>query len=544
MAAPVRIDELSTSGSLSAGAAVAVVQSNDTFRTTPRAFITEAESLTQSGSGAISTTVQSRIRSGRPILLDFIPTALHSEIAAGTCTTDLTTYINDALSEFEGAMEAPRGSLPFEGEIEVTSGRNIVGHGGSSTNPGTTFQAQNAAAVMKFGARATGSYGGLSGGFVLDGNSLSTQILYLGRTLERTFQNISVIDCASGSAAVLLEESQNNQFFGLMVNANGGDGIRFDRGAAGNRLFGVEVNANAVTSGYNVNFTASAAGISGLTDYPQNNQFFGGIIERDGGGLTANVYHGAGAENRFWGVNLAAGSATREFPLLLMEIGNSGVTSQSTRLYFHGCHFTGSQTWTTGFDLDDASKIYIEGNPLIQGFLNLYHLRDTSSRIYRPGYSGDPAASNVTNTVSAASTGTISQEQVLLSKLIVTNATTLDQTTINGDSNSLVTIEKAAGTDIINVHSNGSLLQLVNGVDLQMYSGNYSGQVFTVDGATGYIYFGAVGTSTPVVRTGTGDPDGVVTAPVGSLFLRTDGGTNTTLYIKETGTGNTGWVAK
>lgn len=44
--------------------------------------------------------------------------------------------------------------------------------------------------------------------------------------------------------------------------------------------------------------------------------------------------------------------------------------------------------------------------------------------------------------------------------------------------------------------------------------------------------------------TGTGDPDGVVTAPVGSLFLRSDGGAGTTLYVKESGTGDTGWVAK
>ena len=43
---------------------------------------------------------------------------------------------------------------------------------------------------------------------------------------------------------------------------------------------------------------------------------------------------------------------------------------------------------------------------------------------------------------------------------------------------------------------------------------------------------------------GSGDPDGVVTAPVGSLYSRTDGGAGTTLYVKESGTGNTGWVAK
>lgn len=43
---------------------------------------------------------------------------------------------------------------------------------------------------------------------------------------------------------------------------------------------------------------------------------------------------------------------------------------------------------------------------------------------------------------------------------------------------------------------------------------------------------------------GTGDPEGVVTANVGSLFLRTDGASLTSLYVKEVGTGPTGWTAK
>ena len=42
----------------------------------------------------------------------------------------------------------------------------------------------------------------------------------------------------------------------------------------------------------------------------------------------------------------------------------------------------------------------------------------------------------------------------------------------------------------------------------------------------------------------TGTPESVVTAPVGKMFLRTDGSAGTTLYIKESGVGNTGWVAK
>lgn len=47
------------------------------------------------------------------------------------------------------------------------------------------------------------------------------------------------------------------------------------------------------------------------------------------------------------------------------------------------------------------------------------------------------------------------------------------------------------------------------------------------------------------VLTGQGSPEGVVVAKVGRLFARSDGGANTTLYVKESGTNtNTGWVAK
>jgi hypothetical protein len=43
---------------------------------------------------------------------------------------------------------------------------------------------------------------------------------------------------------------------------------------------------------------------------------------------------------------------------------------------------------------------------------------------------------------------------------------------------------------------------------------------------------------------GAGSPEGVVAAPVGSLYSDTEGGEDSTLYVKESGTGNTGWTAK
>lgn len=46
------------------------------------------------------------------------------------------------------------------------------------------------------------------------------------------------------------------------------------------------------------------------------------------------------------------------------------------------------------------------------------------------------------------------------------------------------------------------------------------------------------------IKVGNGSPEGVVTAQIGSMYSRKDGGAGTTLYIKESGSGNTGWIAK
>lgn len=56
-----------------------------------------------------------------------------------------------------------------------------------------------------------------------------------------------------------------------------------------------------------------------------------------------------------------------------------------------------------------------------------------------------------------------------------------------------------------------------------------------------YITFGAE--SGPTISAGTGTPEGNIVAPIGSTYMRTDGGIGTALYTKESGVGNTGWIA-
>jgi hypothetical protein len=55
-----------------------------------------------------------------------------------------------------------------------------------------------------------------------------------------------------------------------------------------------------------------------------------------------------------------------------------------------------------------------------------------------------------------------------------------------------------------------------------------------------------VAVNAPTVTSGLGSPEARIVAVVGSLYLRTDGGAGTSVYVKESGRGatSTGWVAK
>jgi hypothetical protein len=75
---------------------------------------------------------------------------------------------------------------------------------------------------------------------------------------------------------------------------------------------------------------------------------------------------------------------------------------------------------------------------------------------------------------------------------------------------------------------------------LEFLGDNGTTKLFQITDAQSVIVGGGGNT----IQCGTGTPEGAKTATVGSLFIRTDGGASTVLYVKESGAGNTGWVAK
>ncbi len=89
--------------------------------------------------------------------------------------------------------------------------------------------------------------------------------------------------------------------------------------------------------------------------------------------------------------------------------------------------------------------------------------------------------------------------------------------------------------------NNGTIETDTGRLTLASLGGN--GDVFITPHGTGSVQTASIRVmSGGFIRSSSGTPEGVVTAPIGSLFLRTDGGALTTLYVKESGTGNTGWV--
>lgn len=62
-----------------------------------------------------------------------------------------------------------------------------------------------------------------------------------------------------------------------------------------------------------------------------------------------------------------------------------------------------------------------------------------------------------------------------------------------------------------------------------------------ISGVYGHMTFGKSG---PGVYSGSASPNSLVTAGVGSIYLRSGGAAGTSFYVKESGAGDTGWVGK
>src|SRR5262249_34680919 len=117
----------------------------------------------------------------------------------------------------------------------------------------------------------------------------------------------------------------------------------------------------------------------------------------------------------------------------------------------------------------------------------------------------------------------------------------------------------AAGSGILRVVNSSGTMTVTQDAGISNLASSTSASLATVlsdETGSGVAVFGTSPTFTTQITspkvvwsgsvqdlTGSGTPEGNVAAAIGSVYRRTDGGSSTTLYVKESGSGNTGWVA-
>jgi len=105
---------------------------------------------------------------------------------------------------------------------------------------------------------------------------------------------------------------------------------------------------------------------------------------------------------------------------------------------------------------------------------------------------------------------------------------------LSGQSGSNDIKLRIGGADYWNVNSSG---RFEPSLDNAYFVGSQASRISEL-----YSRQVNIGDGTVFTTSGSGSPEGVVTAEKGSIYTRTDGDVGTTLYTKESGSGNTGWV--
>jgi hypothetical protein len=518
--------------------------------------------------------------------------------AVGDNSTDSTAAIQatiDAAAVSGGTVLIPNGKFVISSIVTVPIRVGLWGQGTSFNNAGTEFRCTTADAGIQFGVPGGGNVRGgpLSGNFTVNGNNIATKPLVFASTTVRDFMRIEV-DAGAGNN-ITIDGAQNAKWFGLESRNAGGHGLVFDNGAARNVIFGLTTRNNA---GYEVAFEQTGSSPSGAASQPSENRIFGNIIEALGTSLGL-VYHGAGELNAIYGVNMSMNSFVgTDLPIVRMEKAGSPI---SVRLGLFGCKLKGDKDGSDanrhyGVSHDGvAGPVQVDGHTRFEVLTATFHTDGDGAR-FDIGHisvsasagtmflnsSGTDTRRTALQTATEAlllnsqglriGTGTFQEATGALNvKTHSTTHTTLVLDTINSMTADALRIYNPGGTIRarwahgghlslgVNEIATGDQVLLVQNIGGGAASpitargvAGQSGELFRAEDSTKTVLFGITatgvarfgGTTAPTIRAGAGTPEGAVTARVGSLYLRSDGGAGTTLYVKESGTGNTGWAAK
>jgi hypothetical protein len=308
--------------------------------------------------------------------------------AVGDGVADDTAAILAAIAAVQakggGTVMLDCKDMKITGDIHVPGTVNLIGSGGGHGCLRSRFVCSGSSARVRFGD-GTGreSRGGLSGGFTIFGNGEGSPmgLLFVNRTVQRTFQNIEVRGGAG--VGILIEQAQNNTFISVDAIDNTGPCLVLDRGTGGNVFLRCEI---ATSTEYCLlireTYRSDDADRKrpGLPNEASNNIFQGCIFEN----FSQQSYDGiikitAGDHNTFDSCVIACGRGT------LLDGHNLQVSGGLTEVIVRNSLFNGGgdygainvssgavarfynnnrlRSCTTGWTVDGSGRCVILGDP-------------------------------------------------------------------------------------------------------------------------------------------------------------------------------------
>jgi hypothetical protein len=510
-------------------------------------------------------------------MIEDAPVNVQDYGAVGDGVADDTVAIQAALSSGSTSVFFPAGTYLVDGGLSCSAA------GVTITATGATIKLKNSAA-NKYILNVTGANSTVIGG-TWDGNQSN------GNTGPDVFANYGVRIGANGST---IRNAKSINQYGTGFKGLG-NYLTFDGcSVSGVQGYGIFVDQTA-----GVSFTGNRA-VNNFIDLTGGDPAFTqGILFTAGSGQAQTAWELSG--NNVIGVDDAA---CTDQPICLAVRGNSGVVANNqTRYGSMGFSEGGDNTVVIGnrfLDLRGTTRIGIEpsGKQVISGNYVTNSLRGIALTA-SVKYDGSSITNNHVTNDAAAGQGiyiqiasTFTGNNITVSNNYVSGRTafeavrTVDNLLINGNvfvgpgsgvagtrgiylntistagyvtvSGNVFTgfqrsmgIFSAGATTFTDLYALGNVS--ANDSNTSSLSWNAEGSATVGDrccSAYGISTFGGARVSLldqdSSTRTvfGTGSPEGAVTAGVGSTYMRQDGGAGTSFYIKESGTGNTGWVAK
>jgi hypothetical protein len=229
---------------------------------------------------------------------------------------------NDVAAVTGGTVTAAAGVLDLAARVVFSEGVSLRCSLGGVYGAGTVFRCTTAAAGLSFGTRLAAGWSAKASDFLVDGNAVATNPLYIGVGSNATILRVFVSGAAAGDAGVRVESAQNFQWIGGLIQNNAGPGMLIDSGAGGLALYGVGINDNI-----GANLIVRETYGDGPYALPSHITFDHCVIERNavvGANTWPRILVSHGEVIRFRDCAIEGGSSAVATVHTLMEIGVAG----------------------------------------------------------------------------------------------------------------------------------------------------------------------------------------------------------------------------